>query len=42
MQKNVSDDLTDEEIQDIKEFYTSNEKGKTHDTLEEFLEELKN
>jgi len=42
MQKNkIKDDLTDEEIKDIKKFYSSDEKGKTFSTVEEFLEDLK-
>jgi len=38
----VSDDLSPEEIADIKEYYSNKEKPKKFYTLEELLQDLKN
>jgi len=38
----ASDDLSPEEVADIKEFYSNNEKPKKFGTVEELIRELKN
>ena len=38
----VNDDLSTEEIADIKEYYSNNEKSKKFSTVEELLQDLKN
>ena len=38
----VNDDLSPEEIADIKEYYSNNEKSKKFSTVEELLQDLKN
>ena len=39
---NNDDDLSPEEIADIKEYYSNNEKPKKFRTVEKLIEELKN
>lgn len=40
--KSVNDDLSPEEIADIKEYQSNNEKPKKFSTVEELLQDLKN
>ena len=37
-----NDDLSSEEVADIKEYYSNNEKPKKFSTVEELLQDLKN